>query len=117
MLKKILVLTFVLMFAFQGIALAQSSGSIILEDTLYGAVIGAVLGGAWYLLDKDEAGKKIGTGTAVGAFAGVILGVGDAFSVVQIEENGDVKYAMPMIMIGERNGGDFISANLLRVNF
>ena len=117
MLKKILVLTFLLLFVFQGIALAQSSGAIILEDTLYGAVIGAVLGGAWYMLDQDEAGEKIGTGAGIGAFAGAALGVADAFYIVEVEENGDVRYAMPMIMIGERNGANFVSTNLLRVNF
>jgi hypothetical protein len=118
MLKKVIILTIILMIAFQGLAFADySSGSVILEDTLYGAVVGAVLGGAWYLLDQDDLGNKLSVGTGVGAFAGFALGVTDAFSVVEVEPNGDIKYAMPTIRLTSRNGADVIGANLLRVNF
>jgi hypothetical protein len=118
MFKKAIILAILLMLAFQGAAFAQdSSGAVVLEDTLYGAVVGAVLGGAWYLLDRDDAGDKLAIGTGVGAFAGFALGLTDAFSVVEVEPNGDVKYAMPTLMITGRNGADFYSANLLKVNF
>jgi hypothetical protein len=117
MLKKVLVITFILLFAFQGVALAETAGSVILEDTIYGAFIGAVLGGAWYLLDQDEAGKKVATGTGIGAFGGFVLGLTEAFSVVEIDKNGDIKYAMPVIMVTERHGADFYSTSLLKINF
>jgi len=117
MLKKAVLLAIILMLAFQGAAFAESSGAVILEDTLYGAVVGAVLGGAWYLLDQDEIGEKVAIGTGVGAFAGFVLGVTDAFSVVEVEPNGDIKYAMPTLMLTSHNGADVLSANLLKVNF
>jgi len=115
MLKKVLILLVLSIFVFQGAAFA-GTGSIILEDTLYGAIIGGLLGGAWYLLDDDEFGQKVGTGIGVGVIGGFILGVTDVTSVVEIEKN-DVKIAMPTISIEEREGELMYTASLVNLKF
>lgn len=117
MLKKTLVLMVLMLFLFQGVAsAASSSGRIILEDTLYGLLIGGILGGAWYLLDEEDLGDKVGTGVAVGAIAGFVLGVVDATSFVMIDDGG-VKFAMPAVIMEKRAESTVYRANLLSVRF
>jgi len=116
MAKKIIALMFILLFLFQGVACAQS-GEIILEDTVYGVIIGAILGGAVYLLDQEDIGEKVGTGAAVGAIVGFAIGVVDAQrSVVEIE-NKEIKVAAPSVRIEKRADDVRYSANLLSIRF
>lgn len=118
MLKKAAVVMIIIMLlaASAGGALAGGSGEIILEDTLYGGLIGGLLGGAWYLIDEDDAADKIGAGIGIGIIGGFILGVTDASASVKIE-NGKVKYAMPQIHIFKKNSATVYSAHLLEMNF
>jgi len=97
-------------------AYAADTGEAILKDMGYGAAIGGLLGGAWYLLDDDEGGKKLGLGVGVGIIAGFLVGATDATSAVQIE-GGKVKVAMPPVLIDYSAKGTTYSANLLNVRF
>lgn len=117
MLKKVSVVLIIIMLlaASAGTALA-GSGEVILEDTLYGGLIGGLLGGAWYLLDEDDAADKIGAGIGIGIIGGFILGVTDASASVKIE-NGKVKYAMPQIHMFKKDSATIYTAHLLEMNF
>jgi len=115
MVKKALVITVALIILTAGSALA-GSGEVILQDTLYGGLIGGLLGGAWYLLDDDDAADKIGTGIGIGIIGGFVLGITDASASVKIE-NGEVKYAMPLIKIDKKKSATTYTAQLLQVNF
>ena len=84
MIRKALVIMVIILLAFNGVALA-ASGEVVMENTIYGGIIGGMLGGAWYLLDQDDAGKKLGTGVGVGIIAGFLLGLTDVGSFVEIE--------------------------------
>lgn len=116
MLKRIVIVAVMLMMLLQGVAAAAASGQVILEDTLYGAAIGGVLGVAWYMLDDDDAAKKVTTGLALGAIAGFVLGVTDVTSVATIE-NGDVKVGMPAIQIEPRENDVVYRTNLLTYKY
>jgi len=115
MLKKVIAVTIVVMLLSAGAAFA-ASGDVILKDTFYGGLIGGLLGGAWYLLDEDDAADKVGTGIGIGIIGGFILGITDATASVKIE-NGEVKYAMPQIIIDKRKNATTYTAHLLQVNF
>ena len=115
MLKRSIALAVVIMLISAGAAFA-GSGEVILKDTLYGGLIGGLLGGAWYLLDEDDASDKIGTGIGVGIIGGFVLGITDASSMVSIE-NGEINYAMPAIIIEKHKGATAYSANILEMNF
>jgi hypothetical protein len=115
MLRKVLLALILSLMILQGTAYAQS-GPVILEDMGYGIAIGGLLGGAWYLLDQDDFGKKVGTGVALGAIGGFALGVTDVRSVVGVE-GGDVRFGMPAIMIEEKKNGTLYMANLFNMKF
>ncbi|KKM07760.1 hypothetical protein LCGC14_1730720 [marine sediment metagenome] len=76
MVKKVFLIMVIILLAFNGVALA-ASGEVVMENTIYGGLIGGMLGGAWYLLDQDDAGNKLGTGVGVGIIAGFLLGITD----------------------------------------
>lgn len=117
MIKKALSLALILIFLTAGAGASfAGSGEVILKDTLYGGLIGGLLGGAWYLLDQDEAADKIGTGIGIGIIGGFALGLTDATATVKIE-NGEVMYAMPTIIMEKKNKATMYSARLLEVNF
>jgi hypothetical protein len=117
MLKRILLVTFILLLVLQGAAFAQT-GSVILEDMTYGVVIGAMLGGAVYLLGNEEDAlvKDLSYGAALGAIVGFALGVTEIRGVVEIEDN-EMKVAFPTVIIQERDDALMYSANLLKVKY
>ncbi|MEJ2182732.1 MAG: hypothetical protein P8Y66_04335 [Nitrospirota bacterium] len=100
MARRLIVFVLIFLFLFSGSALA-ASGEVIFTDVVYGAAIGAVVGGAVYLVDQDHLGEKMGIGILVGAVGGLVLGVSDVGSLVQIQNN-EVKVATPTINIQDR---------------
>lgn len=115
MAKKVIVFIVLWTVLFQGAAFA-ASGKIILDDTLYGALIGGILGGAWYLLNEEDLGKKVGTGVAVGAIAGFVLGVADATSLVVIDEKG-IRYGLPQVYVTDGRKGLEVTTSLIGARF
>lgn len=102
---------------FQGVASAfDSDGEILFRDALYGAAIGAILGGAVYLADQDDFGTKLGVGIAVGTVAGLVYGVVETRSFVELEEE-RVNIAIPTPVIEQDSSGIRYSASLLRTRF
>ncbi|MBN2282630.1 MAG: hypothetical protein JXO48_01945 [Deltaproteobacteria bacterium] len=97
--KKILVLiiSVLMLFSFSGSVNAfETGGSLILKDTLFGTVTGAVIGAAVMAFTEDPGDHLmyIGYGAASGAIVGMLFGVYEATAIVEIEK-GDMKIALP----------------------
>ena len=110
------VLTLALVVPGQAFAAERGSGEIVFTDALYGAAIGGIVGGAAWLVDQNSAGAKLGTGLIVGTVGGLIFGVADAQSLVQVED-GDVKVALPTPVVTPRDGHLTYAVNLLHIPF
>ena len=116
MIKKALVIMVIILLAFNGVALA-ASGEVVMENTIYGGIVGGMLGGAWYLLDQDEAGKKLGTGVGVGIIAGFLLGLTDVGSFVEIED-GKMHAGVPNLYVAQtKSMGTLYYTSLLGMKF
>ena len=116
MIRKTLVILVIILLAFNGVAFA-ASGEVVMENTIYGGIIGGMLGGAWYLLDQDEAGKKIGTGVGLGIIAGFLLGLTDAGSFVEVED-GKMHAGIPSLFVVQTESrGTVYYTSLLDMRF
>jgi hypothetical protein len=104
MIKKALVIMVIILLATSGAAFA-ASGEVVMENTIYGGIIGGMLGGAWYLLDQNEAAEKIGTGVGIGLISGFLLGLTDVSSFVEIKD-GEMQAGIPPIYIALNSQGD-----------
>jgi hypothetical protein len=116
MIKKYLVISVVSLVFLANTAFAQDSGQIIFKDTLYGTAIGALIGSAIYLADDDDFAAKFSTGVIIGAVGGLIYGLYETESFVEIE-NDKVKVAIPMPVIEIKDETVQYSASLLRSRF
>ncbi len=117
MLKKIFIIAVLSVLIFQSSAFAlETEGEVLFRDALYGAAIGALLGSAIYLADQDDFAAKLGIGLAVGTVGGLIYGVMETRSFVEIK-NDEVKIAVPTPIIEKKEEGLQYSAYLLRTRF
>lgn len=123
MLKRIIALTVLLLFSFQASAFAaETIGSIVFTDAMYGAGVGAILGTAFYYSDPPEDNKgetfmkRLSTGVIVGTLGGMIFGVFEAQSAM-VMKAGKVEYNMPKVNVEQRGKETVYSANLLEVKF
>jgi len=115
--KKILAIGILSVFVLQSAAFAiESEGELIFKDALYGAAIGAILGGAVYLADQDNFEQKFGIGVIIGTLGGVAFGVMETRTFVEIEKD-KVKVAFPTPVIEKKEGAAQYSASLLRTRF
>ena len=100
---------------------AQSTGGIILEDGLYGTVIGALVGAA-VLAFKDEPGDHLdymARGAGIGAVAGVLFGVYEATAFASLHD-GNIKFAVPTVKTRPVNSIDRsieASVDILKFSF
>lgn len=62
--------------------------SVLFRSTLYGAGTGLVLTGAYALIDDDDVGERLRWGTAIGAGAGLLVGLVYLASRSDAEEEG-----------------------------
>jgi hypothetical protein len=117
MIKKILVISVLLIMIFQGSAFAVGTqGEILFRDSLYGAAIGALLGSAFYLLDQHDAGKKIASGVIVGTLGGLVFGIAETTGMVEIERD-NIRFAIPTPVIQKQRDGMTYSASLIKAKF
>lgn len=103
--KKVKSLTLSLVL---GVSLLTSSskaleGEIIFKDTLYGAGVGTLAGGAYYLIDSKDFGKKIGTGLLIGIIVGFGIGVYESQTALVEINNGKMHAGFPEIKIQRIN--------------
>lgn len=118
MVKKFFILMVLVFIVLQGSSFAvESAGDVVFKDALYGLVIGAVVGGAVYLIDNDDPGEKFGIGIAVGTIGGVIYGLYETRSVVAINSKDNIKVAFPTPAIQKTKESTKVSISLLRVDF
>jgi len=110
------VLTLALLVPGHAFAAGGSHGEVVFTDALYGAAIGGLVGSAAWLIDQNSAGAKIGTGLVVGTVAGVMFGLAETRSLVQVED-GDVKVALPTPVVEPRDGHLTYAINLLHIPF
>jgi len=111
----VLALTLALLTPWRAAA-AGGGGEIVFTDALYGAAVGGLIGGGAWLIDQNDAGVKIGTGLVVGTVAGVIFGVADAQSLVQVED-GKIKLALPTPQLRPGDPHLTYAVNLLHIPF
>ncbi|MBI1910674.1 MAG: hypothetical protein HYS21_01595 [Deltaproteobacteria bacterium] len=113
-LSVILLIFAVLTFSIRSTANAEDTMQKALTDSLYGGLVGALLGSALLLLtdNPDEHLSYIPTGAAVGILAGAAYGVATSgivrTSAAEVE-NGKVTFNMPTIQreeIYDRNVDD-----------
>lgn len=117
MIKKVLLILVILLLGLQGAALAaEPAGDVVFTDAVYGAAIGGLVGLAVYLIDNNNFGVKFGAGVLAGTLGGVIYGLSETRSVVEVQE-GKVKVAMPALNIRKTGDGVLYSANLIKVGF
>lgn len=117
MLKKVLIIAVLAVLMFQGAAYAfESDGDIIFRNAMYGAAIGAILGGAFYLADQDDAGTKLGIGIAIGTVGGIALGLNETRSFVEIKDD-KINVAVPTPVIKKKDEGIQYSAQLFKTRF
>lgn len=117
MIKRVLVISVLIIMMFQGAAFAMDTqGEILFRDSLYGAAIGALLGSAFYLLDQDELGKKLASGVIVGTLGGLVFGIAETTGMVEIEKD-KIRFAVPTPVIEKQKDGVRYSASLLKAKF
>ncbi|KAA0258359.1 hypothetical protein FHQ18_04150 [Deferribacter autotrophicus] len=117
--KMIFVLVFVFMVGVFSNSYAETRGGVILQDTAYGALTGAIIGTALLVFQEDPGDhlEYITYGAAAGAIVGAIYGVYEATALVEIDKNKNVKIAMPTI-INEKKGRELTSSvNILKVHY
>jgi len=116
MIKKYLVISVASLIFLAGTAYAQDSGQVVFKDTLYGTAIGAIIGSALYLADDDHFAAKFSTGVIIGAVGGLIYGLYETESFVEIEKD-RIKVAVPTPVIEKKDETVRYSASLLRTRF
>ena len=116
MIKKYLVVSVVALVFLANTAFAQDSGNVVFKDTMYGTAIGALIGSAVYLADDDDFSSKFSTGVIIGAVGGLVYGLYETDTFVQIEKD-KVKVAIPMPVIEIKDETVQYSASLLRSRF
>jgi hypothetical protein len=115
--RKLLIIVAVSVLILQGSAFAfETEGDVIFRDALYGAAIGAILGGAIYLADDDNIGAKLGIGVAVGTLGGLVFGVMETRSFAEIEKD-KIKFAFPTPLIEKKGDGLRFATSLLKAQF
>ncbi|GBD98413.1 hypothetical protein BMS3Abin07_00427 [bacterium BMS3Abin07] len=117
MVKKTVIVTMLLMFAFQTSAFAavETQGDVVFRDALYGTAIGAIIGGAIYLVNQEDFATKVGVGVAVGTIGGLFFGVQESRSLAEIKGK-NVKFALPTPVIQKRGNSIIYSTSLLRIH-
>jgi hypothetical protein len=117
MIRKILIIAVLSFVIFQSPAFAlDTEGEVLFRDALYGAAIGALLGGAFYLADQDDFAEKLGAGVIIGTIGGLIYGVAETSSFVEIKKD-EIKVAIPTPIIQKRNDDIQYSTSLLKTKF
>ncbi len=99
-------------------ARAELKGEVIFRDTFYGALTGAIVGGA-LLVFTDEPQDHlnfVAYGAASGAIIGALFGAYESTAVAEYRD-GNLYLALPTVRTRRVAGGVEAEADLLRVPF
>ena len=98
---------------------AQERGRVVFQDTLYGVLTGALIGGALTLATDDPGSNLqwVGLGAAVGAVAGAAYGLYETTAVAEVGEDGRLRLAMPSVQLRARGKSMEPSVDVLRLRF
>lgn len=104
---------------------AENPIKVVLEDAVYGGLVGTLLGAATLAFPKHPSDhlENIGYGAALGVMAGTVFGVYSNLDRSFAEyENGKIKLAMPTVKpeLLENSRGQMtlvVKADLFRGNF
>ncbi|UOD34018.1 hypothetical protein DSN97_07555 [Deferribacteraceae bacterium V6Fe1] len=116
--KKIIVSFLACFVLFASMSYAETRGAVVMKDTAYGAVTGAIIGAAFLAFEEKPGDhlEYISYGAAGGAIVGAIFGIYEATALVEIE-NGKTKIAMPTIKTNVRGIEKVANADILKVKF
>ena len=84
-----------------------------MEDTLYGGMLGALVGGGAMLISGSPAShwNYISTGAGIGIIAGAIYGVASATHALASLEDGQLRMGVPMPEVALSVDGKVVSMN------
>ena len=118
MIKRILSLLILILLLLESVSFAgDTSGEVVFRDALYGAAIGAILGGAIYLADQDDPGAKMGIGIALGTIGGLAFGISETRSAAVEIKRGKINLNPPVVVVGKKDGATVLSAKILKIEF
>ena len=117
--KKLLVTIGLILCLTASVSLAETKSGTVLKGTGYGAIVGTLIGAA-VMAFTDDPGDNLDylyKGAAVGAIGGMIYGFYEAETFATIDEDGNVKFAMPTIKTQLTDKGVETSVDVLKVKF
>ncbi|MBZ4644375.1 MAG: hypothetical protein PWQ25_1795 [Deferribacteres bacterium] len=116
--KRLIVAVLAVMVMFSSFGFAETRGAVVMKDTAYGAITGAIIGAAFLAFEEKPSDhlEYISYGAAGGAIVGAIFGVYEATALVEIE-NGKTKIAMPTIKTQVKGIEKVASTDVLKVKF
>jgi hypothetical protein len=117
--KKFIICILILFCLTFSVSYAETKSAVILKGTGYGAIIGTLIGAA-VMAFEDDPGDHLDylyKGAAVGAIGGMLYGFYEAETFATIDENGNVKFAMPTIKTKVTETGLKSSVDILKVKF
>jgi len=122
--KKIAILMFIstLIFVFaphKKAYAAQSKVKIMFMDTLYGAAVGALIGGIVILNDDDNWEKKLTLGVTLGAIGGLAFGFVEGAGMLSKADDPVRIPSRPLLAFRKTQGGTetLVHVDLISVYF
>ncbi len=94
----------------------EAAGNVIFKDTLYGAAIGILVGGAVYLIDQDDLAEKFGYGLLFGTIGGLFFGVVETRHMVSIDDN-KFTFSVPTPLVIKKDNNTAYVTPIFKVNF
>lgn len=116
---KRIFLSMVVIFVFvSSVSFAETRGAVVMKDTAYGAITGAIIGAAVLAFQEkpSEHLNYMAYGAAGGAIVGAVFGIYEATALVEIE-NGKTKIAMPTIKTHVRGIEKIADVDVVKVRF
>lgn len=116
--KKVIICSTMVFMLFASVSFGETRGAVVMKDTAYGAITGAIIGAAVLAFQEKPSDHidYIAYGAAGGAIVGVVFGIYEATALVEIE-NGKTKIAMPTIKTHVRGIEKIADVDVVKVRF
>jgi len=83
---------------------SETSGQLILTDTFYGTLTGALVGFAVTLISEDKLVDGLRVGAGFGAYSGLVFGIVDTFVLNNMGSGGGSGYGLGSVNFNQVNG-------------